>query len=189
VESAGPAFIEDSLARERFWKFTSDEQGECRFSDGLVAVRKTRGPYRCDGPDDALTFDQRVDVGVRLMSPDACASIWFRFRKNLGYQVRVCDDQVLVGWHKSTEVRVYRTFPLDKRIAVNDPPTRIRVTASGDTAEITRDGVTLGTVTLDDPDIIAGKVALGIFTEEGGKAGPPEYKVAFNDVKIWRLGF
>jgi hypothetical protein len=183
-----PAFIEDSLLGPRLWTATSDAEGECLFAGGLVVRRTTRGPYRCDGPDDALSIDQRVEVGVRLLRADSCASIWFRFREFLGYQVRVCDDRVLVGWHKSRKVQVYRTFPLDDHLEIGGPATRIRVAAYGDTVAVARDGVPLGTVTLTDPDITSGKVSLGIFTRDGADVEDAEYAVVFNDVKIWSTG-
>jgi predicted Ser/Thr protein kinase len=190
--SFGPPSIEDSLARTRYWRATESvkERADCFFSDGLglVARRQSPGPFRCPGPADAITADQGVEVGVRLLSRGSCASIWFRFDGKQGYQVRVCDNRILVGWHRSRKAEVMKTFPLDDHVEVGEPPTRIRVAARGDTVEVFRDSEPVGTVSLTDPDIVKGKVILGIYTENHGGGQPPPYSVAFDNVRIWSFG-
>ncbi|BCJ56321.1 hypothetical protein Asp14428_77960 [Actinoplanes sp. NBRC 14428] len=182
-----PPLLEDPLRQARLWKPSADadEKAGCSFADGLVVRRETKGVFRCRGPADAEPDDLQTEVGVRLLTPDSCASVWLRFRSNQGYQVRVCERNVYVGTHKSTDIEVLKTIPLDDRpIGVGAPPTTITMTVSGKTLEVLRDGELLGTVTIDDPDIRGGRVALGIYTEQyAPQVGP--YEVAFTDIKIW----
>jgi hypothetical protein len=186
----GPATISDSLMGPRLWTAARDkkEKAECGFDSGLAVKRDNPGTYRCDGPDDMLADDQRVDVGVRLLTKGSCASVWFRFQANLGYQARVCHDRVLVGWHKSTTVKVLRTIYLDEPFEVgSDEPRRITITAKGAMATIEIDGRLLGMVPLKDPDILGGKIALGIYNEQRGTGESEPYRVIFTDVDIWSL--
>jgi hypothetical protein len=191
--AAVPAALVDRLQGPWLWKATADpkERADCFFApsgDGLIARRKSPGSFRCPGPQDAVTVDQSVDVGVRLLSKGTCASIWLRYRSYLGYQVRVCTDRVLVGWHKDDVTDILRTIPLSDRIEVGEPSTRISLVARGSTVQVSRDGTVLAVVPLTDPDIIGGKAVLGIFTEEGGGGYKPPYEVAFDNVTVQSLG-
>lgn len=191
--AAAPAALVDTLQGPWLWKATADpkEKADCFFSSsvgGMIARRKSPGSFRCPGPQDAVTVDQSVDVGVRLLSKGTCASIWFRYRSYLGYQVRVCTDRVLVGWHKDNVTDIMRTIPLSDRIEVGEPSTRISLIARGSTVQVSRDGATLAVVPLTDPDILGGKAVLGIFTEEGGGGYKPPYEVAFDNVTVHSLG-
>ncbi|MGA5299331.1 serine/threonine protein kinase [Nucisporomicrobium flavum] len=184
-----PPLMEDSLRQQRLWKafYDPDERAGCSFSDGLVVRRETKGVYRCRGPADAEPADLQAQVGVRLLSPDSCASIWLRFRGNQGYQVRVCERNVYVGTHKNSDIEVLKTFPLDDApIAVGAPPTTITASVDGTTLEVLRDGELVGTVPVQDPDIQGGRVALGIYTEQYAPVDGP-YEVAFTDIKIWGI--
>jgi hypothetical protein len=182
-------FITDGLRGAGYWQATHDarERAACTFHGGLVARRETRGSFRCRGPQDAEPADVRTEVGVRLSTPDSCASIWFRFHENKGYQVRVCANNIYVGTHKSATTEVYRTFPLyGDPIPLDGPPTRITVEAAGDTVEVLRDGVRVGRVPLRDTEITGGRVLLGVFSEQHPVA-PGPFQVVFEDIKIWTL--
>jgi hypothetical protein len=111
-----------------------------------------------------------------------------RFTQNKGYQVRVCEHNVYVGTHKSDDIEVLKTFPLDDHaIGLGGPGTRITVSVVGDTLEVLRDNELVGTVPMQDKDIRGGgRVVLGIFTERYAPAKGP-YQVAFNDIKIWPI--
>jgi hypothetical protein len=126
-------------------------------------------------------------VGVRLLRAGSCASIWFRFRGSVGYQVRICPTVVLVGTHKDSTTAVVKTLPLDRPIGVGEAPTRIRVSAFADMVEVARDGVVLGTAPLTDADVDTGRFAIGIFTEQSAAQPDPPFEVAFDHVKIWSL--
>ncbi|MFI7601610.1 serine/threonine protein kinase [Actinoplanes sp. NPDC049681] len=179
--------LTDSLRQPRLWNASSDadEGATCTFRDGLVVRRETKGVFRCRGPADVEPADLQVQVGVRLLTPDSCASVWLRFRGNQGYQVRICERNVYVGTHKSADIEVLKTFPLDDApIGVGAPPTTMTLTMHGETLDILRDGEPVGTVPVTDEDITIGRVALGIYTEQyAAPAGP--YEVAFTDIRIW----
>ena len=188
--STGTLIIEDQLSHPRYWQPASlaAEKADCAFENGaLVAKRAEKGLYRCSGPDDNVPADFRAEVSVRLLTADSCAGIWFRFAPWKGYLVRVCAGKISVGTHKSPGgVSTIRSFPLDQPLIVGGEPARIGLRAVGGELELTRDGVSLGTVPLSDPEIVGGRVALGVYTDGGvPQIGP--YEVAFSDVRIWGL--
>ena len=183
--------ITDPLDREGLWKATADgrEKAACAFAGGALVVRRqSPGSFRCQGPKDAAPDDVRTEVAVRLLSEGSCASVWLRFRPWTGYQVRICETEVLVGTHKDASVRVAKTFSLaGDPVRIGGPATRIALTVFGGTLEVARDGQTLGTVPLADPEVTSGRVLLGIFTEaaRAGRDGP--YEVAFDRVDVHDL--
>ncbi|GIM88220.1 hypothetical protein Ato02nite_000130 [Paractinoplanes toevensis] len=191
--SAAPAsdtlVIDDALTGPRLWQAKSlpAEKASCSFDGtGMVAHRDTKGVYRCSGPDDGVPDDVRVEVGVRLLTEDSCAGLWFRFAPWHGYLLRVCEKNIYLGTHKDQAVATIRTFPLDAPIAIGAAPTTIEVRAVGNQATVLRDGVEVGTVPLTDTQITGGRVLLGVYTERGAAEDGP-YDVAFSNVKVWGL--
>jgi hypothetical protein len=180
--------IDDDLSQQRYWlaKELPAEKAACTFEgNALVAKRETKGLYRCAGPQDEVPADFRAEVGVRLLTTDSCAGIWFRFRPWRGYLVRICENSIFVGTHKAEGgVTTIRTFPLDQPIAVDAEPTRIGLRAVGGELELSRDATELGRVPLTDAGITGGRVLLGVYTERGVPQDGP-YEVAFSDVMIW----
>jgi predicted Ser/Thr protein kinase len=182
--------IQDGLSRPWYWqaKAQGSEKAACTFSDGaLVARRAEKGLYKCAGPADDVPTDFHVEVGVRLLTANSCAGIWFRFAPFRGYLVRVCENTIFVGTHKSQGgVSTIRTFPLDRPLVVGAAATEIGLRAVGAELQLERDGSPVGTVALTDPEITGGRVLLGVYTERGApQIGP--YQVAFSDVRIWGL--
>ncbi|GAB1691276.1 serine/threonine-protein kinase [Krasilnikovia sp. M28-CT-15] len=188
VSTTSPTpLVTDALAAPSLWQLSSDEdeKASCSFDGALVVRRESGGSFRCRGPADKLPSDLRTEVDLQLRTPGSCGSIWLRFKVNRGYQVRFCEKAVYVGVHKRANPDVYKTFPLDAApLVVGGPPTHVTVTIADDTIVVQRDGAALGTVPLQDRDLIDGRVVLGIFTEEGVPAGQP-YEVAFRNVQIY----
>ncbi|MEU8239870.1 serine/threonine-protein kinase [Actinoplanes missouriensis] len=186
----GQALIDDGLRSQLFWRATTmpSETASCSFDDALVVHREIEGTYRCSGPLDAMPADLRAEVGVRLVTKDSCAAIWFRFQDYVGYQLRICERNVYLGVHRDGKITVLKTFPIaDAPIRLGADPTRIGISYTGDYFEVFRDGALLGSATLTDKKITGGQVVLGIFTErDAPRKGP--YEVAFTDVKIWAAG-
>ncbi len=180
----GPIRISDDLTTSRLWLAKTETDGSSCTFDGALLVRvEAKGLYKCRGPQDDLPPDLNVAVGVRLLTENACASIWFRFANPRGYQVRICEDAVYVGTHKSAATKITRTLPLDDPIKVGDPATRIGLRLSGQTVTVLRDGVPIGTVALADPEIAGSRVLLGVFTDrDAPKTGP--FVVAFDHIEI-----
>ena len=188
--SAETLIIEDQLSHPRYWQpaALAAEKADCAFENGaLVAQRAEKGLYRCSGPGDDVPANFRAEVSVRLLTANSCAGIWFRFAPWKGYLVRVCAGKISVGTHKSPgRVTTIRSFPLDQPLIVGGEPARLGLRAVGGELELTRDGVSLGMVPLNDPEITGGRVALGVYTDGGvPQIGP--YEVAFSDVRIWGL--
>jgi serine/threonine protein kinase len=183
--------IDDALDKPRFWETSKDdkEKASCSFTDGSLVVRREtkEGSFRCRGPLDPEPNAVRIDVNVRLLSKGSCASVWFRFRPFRGYQLRVCETKFLVGTHKDAAAAVSRTFPLDTPVAVDGPPTRVTLNVYDDAVEVLRDGVSMGTVPLSDPQITDGRVVLGIFTEGQDPGHSPPYAVAFDHITVRAL--
>ncbi|BBH71316.1 hypothetical protein ACTI_80010 [Actinoplanes sp. OR16] len=188
--TAGQTLIDDALRSPLFWRATDmpEETASCRFEDALVVHRDIEGTYRCSGPLDKMPADLRAEVGVRLVTKDSCAAIWFRFEGNVGYQLRVCERNVYLGVHRSGKVTVLKTFPIaNAPIELGAAPTRIGLSYTGKVFQVSRDGAPLGSASLDDERITGGQLVLGIFTErDAPRKGP--YEVAFTDVKIWAAG-
>jgi hypothetical protein len=185
--------VEDPLARATPWVETSlpRESARCFFeNESMVAQKETHGSYRCKAPHQyPNTIGQAVEVDVSLGSTGSCAAIWMRFRLEFGYLVRVCATNVHVGTHRSTIPETYQSLSMAKDpIVIGAPPVRIAVAARGNQLEVSRDGRSLGTVTLTDPDISAGRIVLGIFTESGAPLDPnAPYRVRYSNVRFHSL--
>jgi eukaryotic-like serine/threonine-protein kinase len=180
--------IADQLDKPRYWqaKDLPAEKAACTFTDGaLVAHRDEKGLYKCAGPGDDVPDDFRAEVGVRLLTPNSCAGIWFRFVPWKGYLIRVCENAIYVGTHKSEGgVTTIKSFPLDQPLVVGAAPTEIGLRVVGPELQLERDGGSLGTVPLTDPQITGGRVLLGVITERGVPQQGP-YEAAFSNVRIW----
>ena len=183
----GQTLIDDALRAQSLWQPTEmpTETASCRFDVALVVRREIEGTFRCRGPLDKMPANLRAEVAVRLLTKDSCAAIWFRFRDNVGYQLRVCERNVYLGVHRNGKITVLKTIPISgEPIELDAEPTRIGLAYTGATFEVTRDVARIGGGTLTDPEITDGQLVLGIFTErDAPKKGP--YEVAFTDVKIW----
>ncbi|GGN82077.1 hypothetical protein GCM10010112_59210 [Actinoplanes lobatus] len=189
-DTAVPAdrpWMADTLRQQSYWRPSEqDGEGNCHFDGGLVAHRDSVGTYKCKGPEDELPPDLRIETGVRLLTPDSCAAIWFRNVKQAGYQVRVCENNIYFGVHSSDgKVSVVKTMPLGEAVPLNGEPTLITLVVQGDTVQVSRDGARVGDAPLEK-DFGIGRVLLGIYNE---RDAPDEgrYEVAFTDLRVWKL--
>nr|WP_296074156.1 serine/threonine-protein kinase [uncultured Actinoplanes sp.] len=181
--------IADDLSAPKWWlpDTSPDGRSSCSFDDGLVVRVGRRGLYKCRGPQDQLPRDLTAEVSVRLLTPDACAAVWFRFTQQRGYQLQVCRASLYVGTHKNQQVDVFRTLPLETPLAVGATATRVRLRLAGDQLEVSLDGVPLGTAPLDDPDITGSALLLGVYTDRGAPENGP-FSVAFDHIEVRASG-
>jgi serine/threonine protein kinase len=184
--------LQDGLRRASLWspKDQPEEQAGCYFADALVARRERSGTYKCRGPLDEIPADMRVEVSVRLNTPDSCAAIWFRNVGQVGYQARICERNIYIGVHNRDgdgKIVVYKTMPLgDTPIGLAGVGTRIGLIAKGDRVEVYRDGVLVDTAPLTVPELQEGRVLLGVYNERDAPENGP-YEVAYTDIKVWDL--
>ena len=185
VPAADPVRIADDLVEPRYWLAKTEPDGKsCSFENNALVVRiKKRGLYKCKGPQEEMPRDLRASVGVRLLTKDTCASIWFRFRYLTGYQLRVCPEYLYVGTHKDKDVRILRTIPLDDPVKVGAPATRIGLRIAGDVVEVTRDGTLVQRVALNDREITGSRLVLGVYTDQSAPA-TGTFAVAYDHIEI-----
>jgi serine/threonine protein kinase len=187
----GPPRLEDPLRKQKFWTAGEmpEETAKCFFGDdGLVARREESGVFKCSGPRDRIAADMHVEVTVRLNTVGSCAVIWFRNVGLVGYQARVCENDIFIGLHKQNgKIDTLRTVPLgDAPIMPGSTQARIGLIARGESVEVFRDGVLAGVAPLLEKELQEGKVLLGLYNNfNAPKTGP--YEVSFTDVKIWEL--
>ncbi|MEU4626753.1 serine/threonine-protein kinase [Actinoplanes sp. NPDC023801] len=187
---ADPPRVQDTLLRQALWtaKELPEETARCYFADGLVARRERGGVFKCSGPLDEIPADMHVEVTTRLITRGSCAAIWFRNSGQVGYQARVCENDILLALHNRNgdgKITVFKTFPLgDTPIGLAPAAARIGLITRGDTVEVYRNGILVGTAPLAEERLQAGRVLLGIYNgRDTPDIGP--YEVAFNDIKIW----
>lgn len=185
----------DPLTSSYHFKAKDDTKGglgTCVFDGALVVTTPNFNSYRCQGPKDYY-MDARIDVDVRLLAPDACAAMWFRFKTgDGGYAARFCPDRVYIlahGVSGARDVEVLRAFeyPADRTITV-DEPVRVGVEYVGDDLRVRLDGTDFGQTPLSaflpataaEPE--TGRVHLGIFPFSGEGAAP--FSVSFTDVQV-----
>ncbi|MEU4427553.1 serine/threonine-protein kinase [Actinoplanes sp. NPDC024001] len=186
---ADPPDRADALVRESLWTASEmpSKEANCHFDEALVVYRAGNDPFKCRGPQDEMPRDFRAEVGVRLLTPKSCASIWFRNSGLNGYQVRVCERNIYVGEHRKDGISVRHTMPLGNApIALGAAPTRIGLQVSGDRLQVSRDGIVVDEAPLPAADLKTGRLLLGIYTDRDAPAKGP-YEVAFTDLKVWYL--
>ena len=186
AEVLGPELLVDDLDKDRLWlaKTEPDGRSSCTFVGGELHARiKARPLYKCRGPQDNLPTNLSLDTDVRLLTEHSCAAVWFRFKLPRGYLVRVCPDNVFVGTHKSSEVAVSRTLPLDDPIPVGGPAVRIGLRITGETVSVLRDGTTIGEAPLGDAEISGRRVLLGVYPDRDAPPDAPA-EVTFDRIEI-----
>jgi len=177
----------DPLTAPGLWRKVDDpvNKATCDFSPaGLTVTTQSAGVYRCPGPDDLLG-DTAVWVTVTLLTPDTCASIWFRFAvAGGGYALRICANTWYLVKHGSptpSALTTINTFPVAP-MAVGTP-VRVGVTMVATTIRIYRDGAQINAWT--SRDFIAGKVTVGLFEVDPAVA---QFQARFADIDLWGQG-
>jgi hypothetical protein len=177
--------LSDRLVGDGQWKTRDDKanQASCAFSGALVVKKQNVGPFRCPGPPDVVG-DFSVFVDVRLLTPDSCAGIWFRFTM-AGYALRICRDGYFVVTHGATgptAVVTLHAYPFSQPLT-GDATVRVGVVAQGTVLRFFRDGHEVGT--WHDPTFTQGRIALGVFQDHA--TDQPPFAVSFANVEVWSV--
>ncbi|MEU0546229.1 serine/threonine-protein kinase [Micromonospora sp. NPDC005979] len=158
-----PAII-DRLDRPGQWTDSrSDAEGRCVFGDGRLEARTGMSPvYRCHGPQDSFK-DQTVTVDATVLTPGACAAIWFRAAGANAYLVSLCETEVRLG--VDTDDGVTQEARAAVAGAVLGHARRVGVVVQGDKATVEVDDAPLITTALGPPSLTAGRVTFGVIDD------------------------
>ena len=162
---AGRSVIIDRLDRPGQWKDTlNDADGRCVFGDGRLEARTGMSPvYRCPGPKDSVAADQAVSVDATVLTPGACAGIWFRASGTSAYLVSLCESEVRLGVDTDDGV----TQEVRAAVSGNDlgRVRRLVVVVQNQRATVTVDGAQALTTELSRPSLVAGRVTFGVIDD------------------------
>ncbi|WP_433113672.1 hypothetical protein [Micromonospora sp. CA-246542] len=176
-----PAII-DRLDRPGQWTDSRNEaEGRCVFGDGRLEARTGMSPvYRCHGPQDSFK-DQTVTVDATVLTPGACAAIWFRAAGANAYLVSLCETEVRLG--VDTDDGVTQEARAAVAGAVLGHARRVGVVVQGDKATVEVDDAPLITTALGPPSLTAGRVTFGVIDDViSGDA-----RAAFARVEVTKL--
>jgi hypothetical protein len=177
----GPS-VHDRLDRPGLWTASTEDSGGCYFKGGaLVATPEDSNTYQCDGPADSYAGDQSITVDVQLQTARTCATVWFRYVAESGYQVRACTDQVALDLDDNGDLHPVSkaeltTFTLGSRHLLG-------IDVHDDVATVTVDGATVTTGAVNDPSLPGGQALLGIT----GAGDGSDARVAYSTVDIKTL--
>ena len=124
-----------------------------------------------------------VYVDVILVTPGACAGVWFRFGTSAstteaGYLLEVCESGYTFATHGYKDGSTIETIRQSFGGTIGrNTRLRVGILARGGTFTFYRNGSPVGQ--WSDPTFSAGRVSLGILAPG---AGSP---VAFSDIEIW----
>ncbi len=163
--AAGGLAIIDRLDRPGQWSDTrEDADGRCVFEDGRLEARTGMSPvYRCRGPAETFTKDQAIGVDAAILTPGACAVIWFRSAGVDGYLVSLCESVVRLG--VDTEDGVEDEVEAAMTGAVLGRVRRIEVVVRDERATVSVDGAALLTTRLARASLAAGRVTFGVIDD------------------------
>jgi hypothetical protein len=164
-QAAGGLGIIDRLDRPGQWRDTrGDADGRCLFEQGRLEARTGMSPvYRCRGPEDSFARDQAIVVDATVLTPGACAVIWFRAAGADAYLVSLCETEVRLGVDAEDgvrdEVKAAMTGTGLGRVR------RVEVVVQNEQATVTVDGASVLTTRLPEPALTAGRVTFGVIDD------------------------
>ncbi|WP_249998450.1 serine/threonine-protein kinase [Actinoplanes sp. M2I2] len=160
----GGLAIIDRLDRPGQWQDTrNDAEGRCVFEDERLEARTGMASvYRCHGPRDSFAKDQAISVGAAILTPGACAAIWFRATGPSAYLVSFCEKEVRLGVDTAEGVTDEVRAAVDTGLGL---ARRIDVVVRGERATVTVDGSELLTARLGRPSLAAGQVTFGVLDD------------------------
>jgi predicted Ser/Thr protein kinase len=183
----GPTLI-DPLDRPGQWTATPDDpnddvnvDGTCVFDHKLVATTMLSSWYQCEGPKDIFAGDQSVTVDATVVTPDACAAIWFRVIDVNGYLLALCPHQIRIGLDNDFDLHPLRTVKAELFRPGQQHRTVLDI--HHEVATVIVDGRAVLSTPITDPSLVAGQVILGAIND----ANNGDSQAAFADVEIRSL--
>ena len=163
--AAGGLAIIDRLDRPGQWRATrSDADGRCVFDQGRLEARTGMSPvYRCPGPPESFAQDQAIAVDAAVLTPGACAVIWFRVAGANAYLVSLCETEVRLG--VDTEAGVTDEVKAAAPGGELGLARRIEVVVQDEQATVTVGGAALLTTRLGRTSLRAGPVTFGVIDD------------------------
>ena len=119
--------------------------------------------YRCAGPADLFAGDQTIAVDATVVTPGACAVVWFRVVERSGYQASFCPDEIRLGLDDEGDItdeqKVASTAFQPGRTH------RAAIAVRSEMAQVTVDGTAVLSMPLTDPLLAGGRVQLGAIND------------------------
>jgi hypothetical protein len=119
--------------------------------------------YRCEGPPESFAGDQAITVDAAILTPGACAVIWFRASGTQAYLVSVCETEVRLGVDTEGGVTDEVKAPLTGTELGGARP--VEVVVQDETATVSVAGAALLTTRLDRKSLAAGRVTFGVIDD------------------------
>lgn len=178
----GPG-VSDRLDRRGLWKAdraVAGAAGWCTFHQRMLATTHTSSRYRCTGPSNSFAGDQTIVVDVGIVTKGACAAIWFRWVDERGYVASFCEHEIRLGIDESSG----NGFNSEQRVASTafraGQTHRAGITVHDGTARVTVDGTPALSLPVTDPQLVAGRVVLGVLND----ASDGDATVAFANAEL-----
>ncbi|WP_433729215.1 serine/threonine-protein kinase [Actinoplanes sp. CA-051413] len=163
--AAGGLAIVDRLDRPGQWRDTrTDADGRCVFDKGRLEARTGMSPvYRCEGPAEKFAGDQAITVDAAILTPGACAVIWFRVAGAKAYLVSICETEVRLGVDTQDGVTAEVKATLTGTELGGARPVEILVRDEQATVSVA--GAALLTTRLDQASLASGRVTFGVIDD------------------------
>jgi hypothetical protein len=163
--AAGGLAIVDRLDRPGQWvEVPNDSDGRCVFANGRLEARTGMSPvYRCRGPADSVAKDQAIRVDAALLTPGACAAVWFRRAGAKAALVSLCETEVRLGVDTADGVTGEVKAPITGTALGH--VRRVEVVTQGEQATVSVDGTAVLTTRLGAAAPPAGQVTFGVIDD------------------------
>jgi eukaryotic-like serine/threonine-protein kinase len=174
--------LTDSLASGAKWPPGSGYGGVCANTAGQMSITlPSDGWFKCTGPQDVFGGEQQISVTTTLVTPGACASIWFLMNDPDGYVLHACQDEFRL---ERQPIGGAKTVIGAKSLASPIPlgtPFQLTIRLGGDRATLWRDSAQVAVLDFAGrPE--SGRVTLG--SSGDAQRNPPPYTVRLKDITV-----
>ncbi|MDR7273851.1 serine/threonine protein kinase [Catenuloplanes atrovinosus] len=179
--------LTDALNTGANWAPSTEFGGICASADGgMTITRESDGWFRCTGPATVFGGDLEIAATITLLSPGACASLWFGVNDPDGHVLHVCQGRLDLhrqptGGAAKTEIG---SKALAAPIALGEP-VELTMRAGPDRVTVWRGTEQVAVMELPEP-VPAGTVTLG--ASGSARENPPPYTVRVRDISVRSTG-